>query len=175
MVRKGFPESYDTARLVRFVADLKAGLPDVRAPLYAHDVYDIVPGGEQAVQGADVVIIEGLNVLQAEPRAGRGGAVFPSDFLDFSIYVDAAEEDILEWYVARFRTLQRTAFQKESSYFHEYASIDAERARALAERFWWEINSPNLHDHILPTRDRATLVLTKGSDHRVSRVRLRKR
>jgi type I pantothenate kinase len=174
MERKGFPESYDTDRLVRFVADLKAGRPEVRAPLYAHDTYDIVSGEEQVVAGADVVIIEGLNILQVTPRTGEGGSVFPSDFLDFSIYVDADEAHIVDWYVTRFLRLQQTAFQRADSYFHEFAGADELQARDLAKVVWAGINHPNLVDHIQPTRARAALVLTKGPDHRVTTVRLRR-
>jgi type I pantothenate kinase len=174
MERKGFPESYDTDRLVRFVADLKAGRPEVRAPLYAHDAYDIVPGQEQVVAGADVVIVEGLNILQVTPRTGEGGSVFPSDYLDFSIYVDADEDHIVDWYVGRFLRLQQTAFQRTDSYFHEFADADEQQARELAQVVWAAINHPNLVDHIQPTRERATLVLTKGPDHRVTNVRLRR-
>jgi type I pantothenate kinase len=174
MARKGFPETYDTGRLLRFVADLKSGRPEVRAPLYAHDAYDIVPGEAQVVAGADVVIVEGLNILQVNPRPGEGGSVFPSDFLDFSIYVDADEDHILDWYVARFLRLQRTAFQRENSFFHEFAGVDERVARELAHDFWTRINHPNLVEHIRPTRDRAALVLTKGPDHRVITVRLRR-
>jgi len=174
MERKGVPEGYDTDRLVRFVADLKAGRAEVRAPLYAHDAYDIVPGEEQVVAGADVVIVEGLNILQVSPRPGEGGSVFPSDYLDFSIYVDADEDHIVDWYVTRFLRLQQTAFRRESSFFHDFADIDEASTRALAHDFWERINHPNLLAHIRPTRERATLVLTKGADHRVSTVRLRR-
>ncbi|HEY2331855.1 MAG TPA: type I pantothenate kinase [Acidimicrobiales bacterium] len=175
MERKGFPESYDTERLVRFVADLKAGEPEVRAPLYAHDAYDIVPGEWQVVAGADVVIVEGLNILQVTPRAGEGGSVFPSDFLDFSIYVDAAEHHILDWYATRFLRLKELALASEDSYFHEFAHVDDAMARSIALDVWARINHPNLVDHIRPTRDRASLVLTKGADHRVTSVLLRRR
>jgi type I pantothenate kinase len=174
MERKGFPESYDTDRLVRFVADLKAGMPEVRAPLYAHDAYDIVPGEAQVVAGADVVIVEGLNILQVTTRPGEGGTVFPSDFLDFSIYVDADEAHIVDWYVARFLRLQQTAFQRQDSYFHEFAGADEAEARELAQVVWTSINHPNLVEHIQPTRERADLVLAKGPDHRVATVRLRR-
>jgi type I pantothenate kinase len=174
MDRKGFPESYDTGQLVRFMADLKAGRPEVRAPLYAHDAYDIVPGQQQVVADADVVIVEGLNILQVTPRAGEGGAVFPSDYLDFSIYVDADEADIVDWYVARFLRLKETAFVREDSFFHEFADIGTDLALDLAHGFWDRINHPNLVEHIRPTRQRATLVLTKGKDHRVSSVGLRR-
>jgi type I pantothenate kinase len=173
MDRKGFPESYDTDRLVRFVADLKAGRSEVRAPLYAHDAYDIVPGEEQVVTRADVVIVEGLNILQVTPRPGEGGSVFPSDYLDFSIYVDADEADIVAWYVARFLRLKETAFAQKDSFFHEFAEVDESLARELAHDFWARINHPNLVEHIRPTRDRAALVLTKGADHRVTSVGLR--
>jgi type I pantothenate kinase len=175
MERKGFPESYDTGRLVRFVADLKAGRPEVRAPLYAHDAYDIVPGEEQVVTGADVVILEGLNLLQVTPRPGEGGSTFPSDYLDFSIYVDAEEHHIVDWYVARFLRLQRTAFRREGSPFRDYADLDQADVEAMAREVWARVNHPNLVEHIRPTRERAGLVLTKGADHRVTAVHLRRR
>ncbi len=173
--RKGFPESYDRRALVRFVADVKSGAPEVRAPVYSHLTYDIVPGEQIQVHRPDVLIVEGLNVLAPpEPQPGRTGSLALSDFFDFSVYVDAREEDIRAWYVSRFLTLRATAFADPASYFHRYAALTDEQARARAEQIWADINGPNLVDNVLPTRGRASLVLTKGADHGVRRVRLRK-
>ena len=166
--RKGFPESYDLRRLLRFMADVKSGAPDVVAPVYSHLAYDVVPGDVQVVERSDVVIVEGLNVLQA----GRG--MFVSDFFDFSIYVDASEADIELWYVERFLTLRDTVFQNPSSYFHRYGSLSPEEARETALGLWRGINLVNLRENVLPTRERAHLILEKGRDHAVKRVRLRK-
>jgi type I pantothenate kinase len=165
--RKGFPESYDQRRLLRFMADVKSGVPEVAAPVYSHLAYDVVPGEFQVVRSPDIVIVEGLNVLQA----GRG--VFVSDFFDFSIYVDANDDDIEQWYVERFLTLRETVFRNPSSYFHRYASLTAEEARQTALGIWREINLTNLRENVLPTRERAHLILVKGRDHAVRRVRLR--
>jgi type I pantothenate kinase len=172
MARKGFPESYDVRRLIQFVADVKAGVPEVRAPIYSHEVYDITDD-ELVVRQPDVVIIEGLNVLQT-PDAQRGSKLFVSDFFDFSIYVDADEPDIVQWYVDRFMTLRETVFRNERSFFRMYADLTEDEAVTMARSIWSGINGPNLVDNILPTRDRATLVLHKGADHRVTEVRLRK-
>ena len=173
MSRKGFPESYDTRRLVQFMADVKAGREEVHAPVYSHEVYDIVPGESQVVRRPDVVIVEGLNVLQTE-SAGRTQRLFVSDFFDFSIYVDADEGQILQWYVERFMTLRATVFRSERSFFRRFADLSDEVAVATATQIWQDINGRNLVDNILPTRDRADLVLRKGADHRVEQVRLRK-
>jgi len=170
MHRKGFPESYDQRRLVRFLSDVKSGRPEVSAPVYSHFTYDIVPGQSQMVARPDMLIVEGLNVLQTP----RGASVFVSDFFDFTIYVDAAEEDVARWYEKRFLTLVRTAFQDPSSYFHRYAGLSPDEARRVARRIWWDINSPNLTANILPTRERARLILHKGPDHSVQRVSLRR-
>jgi len=173
--RKGFPESYDVRRLVRFMADLKSGVPEVRGPIYSHLRYDIVPGEYQAVRRPDIVIVEGLNVLQTgSGRAGRPMPLFVSDFFDFSIYVDAAESDIEQWYIERFLTLRETVFQRESSYFHRYAGLTPAESAETARRLWTTINLVNLRENILPTRERAHLILEKGRDHAVRRVRLRK-
>lgn len=172
MQRKGFPESYDVRRLVRFVADVKAGVPEVSAPRYSHVAYDIVPDDYQVVRQPDVVIVEGLNVLQTGD--GRRLRMFVSDFFDFSIYVDAAEQDIEQWYVDRFMKLRETVFRDPSSYFHRFAQITADEARDTAHTIWRTINLPNLRQNIAPTRDRAHLILEKGRDHAVRRVRLRK-
>jgi type I pantothenate kinase len=173
--RKGFPESYEVRRLVRFMAELKSGVPEVQAPVYSHLRYDIVPAEYQVVRRPDIVIVEGLNVLQAgSGRAGRPMPLFVSDFFDFSIYVDAAESDIEQWYVERFQALRETVFQKESSYFHRYADLTAAESVETARRLWTTINLVNLRENILPTRERAHLILEKGRDHAVRRVRLRK-
>ena len=175
MERKGFPESYDRRALVRFLAKVKSGRPEVRAPVYSHLHYDIVPGEEVVVRRPDVLIVEGLNVLQPpRPTAEHPSSLAVSDFFDFSIYVDAREEDVRQWYVERFLKLRSTAFARPESYFHRYASLGDEEAVATAERIWDTVNGPNLRENILPTRSRATLVLVKGPDHSVQRVRLRK-
>ena len=171
--RKGFPESYDVRRLLRFLADVKSGLPEVLAPVYSHRAYDIVPGEYQPVRQPDVVIVEGLNVLQTRTRRGKSPTMFVSDFFDFTIYVDAGESDIEHWYVERFLTLRATVFQDPSSYFHRYAALTTAEAAATARRIWQTINLVNLRDNVLPTRERAHLVLEKGRDHAVRRVRLR--
>jgi type I pantothenate kinase len=170
MHRKGFPESYDRRQLLRFVAELKSGAPEVAAPVYSHQAYDIVPGQERVIERPDILILEGLNVLQ-------GGTIgtFVSDYFDFSIYVDADPADIEQWYVARFLTLRGTAFRDPSAYFHRYASLSDDGAWAEGGRIWREINLVNLDQNILPTRERATLILSKVSDHSVSRVSLRRR
>ena len=175
MARKGFPESYDRRALLRFVADVKSGASEVRAPVYSHLTYDIVPGAEVAVQRPDVLIVEGLNVLApASPRADGRQGMAVSDFFDFSIYVDARTEDVQQWYVSRFLRLRQTAFSNPQSYFHRYAALSDQQAVARAEQIWHEINEVNLVHNVLPTRARATLVLTKGPDHDIRRVRLRK-
>jgi type I pantothenate kinase len=166
--RKGFPESYDLRRLLRFMADVKSGVPHVAAPIYSHLAYDVVPGEFQVVRDPDIVIVEGLNLLQV----GRGVVV--SDFFDFSIYVDAHEADIELWYVERFLALRETVFRNPSSYFHRYASLTSAEARDTALGIWREINLVNLRENILPTRERAHLILAKGRDHAVRRVKLRR-
>ena len=173
--RKGFPESYDRRALLRFVAEVKAGKAEVSAPVYSHLVYDIVPGERVVVRQPDVLIVEGLNVLQGPVvRADRGTGMAVSDFFDFSVYVDARTADLQQWYVERFLRLRQTAFADPTSYFHRYAVLDDVQARETAARIWREINGPNLAENILPTRSRASLVLTKGENHTVRRVRLRK-
>ena len=169
MNRKGFPESYDTAKLLNFVMRIKAGHPKVSAPVYSHERYDIVPGQENTIENADIVIIEGLNVLQS-----GASSVFVSDFFDFSIYVDAAAEHIEKWYVQRFLTLRDTVFRRKSSYFRGFANLDDGAARDEARAIWRDINLKNLHQNILPTRERAKLILRKGPDHLVEKVMLRK-
>jgi type I pantothenate kinase len=173
MQRKGFPESYDVRRLVRFMADVKAGVPEVEAPRYSHLAYDLVPGDYQIVRQPDIVIVEGLNVLQTG-EGRRRMRMFVSDFFDFSIYVDANEDDIQQWYVERFMKLRDTVFRDPSSYFHRYAEIGADEARQVALDLWTTINLPNLRQNIAPTKERAHLILEKGRDHAVRRVKLRK-
>jgi type I pantothenate kinase len=174
MRRKGFPESYDLARLFRFLADLKAGRSPVSCPVYSHLTYDIVPGETVVLDQPDIVILEGLNVLQAPRDSHRDARAFVSDFFDFSVYVDAAESDIRRWYVERFLLLRATAFKEPESYFHRYAMLSDDAAERTAGELWDTINGPNLRQNILPTRERAHLVLVKGSDHAVEEVRLRK-
>jgi len=173
--RKGFPESYDRRGLLRFVAEVKSGNEEVSSPVYSHLTYDIVPGERIVVRRPDVLIVEGLNVLQA-PRVradGRSGLAL-SDFFDFSVYVDARKEDIKRWYVERFLRLRETTFADPSSYFHRYAGLTDEQARDTALEIWDSINERNLVENVLTTRGRATLVLSKGEDHSVRRIRLRK-
>jgi len=160
---------------------VKSGVPEVLAPVYSHLRYDIVPGEYQAVQQPDIVIVEGLNVLQTGPSTplGAGGKrrqipMFVSDFFDYSIYVDAHELDIEQWYIERFLRLRETVFKNPSSYFHRYASLDQDEAIETARGIWQSINLVNLRDNVLPTRDRAHLILEKGRDHAVRKVRLRK-
>jgi type I pantothenate kinase len=170
MQRKGFPESYDVRRLVQFMADVKSGEAEVPAPVYSHLLYDVVPGEAHVIRQPDIVIVEGLNVLQT----GSGRTGFVSDFFDFSIYVDASEADIEQWYVERFLTLRETVFRNPSSYFHRYAALSREEAEETARRLWTTINLVNLRENVLPTRERAHLVLEKGRDHAIRRVKLRK-
>lgn len=176
MHRKGFPESYDVRRLIRFLADVKSGRDEVRAPVYSHLVYDILPDEELVIRQPDILILEGLNVLQtgAGPGDSRPPRVFVSDFIDLSIYIDAAERDLEEWFLRRFQRLRETAFRDPQSYFHRYAAMPDEEAMAFAGQVWATINAVNLRENIEPTRERARLVLEKGEDHRVERVRLRK-
>lgn len=173
--RKGFPESYDVRQLVRFLADVKGGASVARAPVYSHLAYDIVPEEAQVVTSPDIVIVEGLNVLYTGAgRAGRAMPMFVSDFFDFSIYVDADEADIEQWYIERFLTLRQTVFRSPSSYFHRYAGLSVEQATQTARQLWRTINLVNLRANVRPTRERATLILEKGRDHAVRRVCLRK-
>lgn len=168
MHRKGFPESYDRRALVRFVAEVKAGSPESHAPVYSHLSYDIVAGETQVVRRPDILLIEGLNVLQPAPRLAV------SDLFDFSIYVDAHADDVKRWYRERFLTLRHTAFADPESYFHAYADLDDDAAVERANQLWADINEPNLKQNIKPTRGRADLVLQKAADHSINRVRLRK-
>jgi type I pantothenate kinase len=174
MDRKGFPESYDVRRLVRFLEEVKRGEAEVRAPVYSHVVYDIVAGEEQVLRRPDIVILEGLNVLQTGIDAGHE-ARFVSDWFDFSLYVDADEADIERWYVERFFALRETAFSDETSFFRHFASLSDAELEAAAHSIWESINRPNLRKNILPSRSRADLVLEKGREHEVRQVRLRLR
>ncbi|MGC5221454.1 type I pantothenate kinase [Micromonospora sp. DT81.3] len=171
MHRKGFPESYDRRALLQFLTEVKSGAAEARAPIYSHLRYDIVPGEVVTVRRPDVVIVEGLNVLQRPPGAQDASI---GELFDFSIYVDADSDDIAQWYVDRFIALRRSAFRDPSSYFNVYERIGDEEAVSRAMGFWNDINLPNLRENVLPTRHRATLVLHKAADHRVSHVLLRK-
>jgi type I pantothenate kinase len=174
MNRKGFPESYDQRRLLRFLADLKAGVPVVSAPVYSHLHYDIVPDGAIEIRQPDILILEGLNVLQSPDVHRDGSRLFVSDFFDFSIFLDAEIGRIEKWYIERFLTLRETVFQREDSYFHRYASLTETEAIATAARIWREINLVNLVENIGPTRERAHLILEKGDQHALQNVRLRR-
>jgi type I pantothenate kinase len=175
MDRKGFPESYDQKAVLKFLAGIKAGEADVVAPLYSHLTYDVLPGEGVHINQPDILIFEGINVLQtrALPPDGRDVPMV-SDFFDFSIYIDADEADIHRWYVNRFMGLRETAFRDPASFFHRYAEMNADAARAIAEHLWESINLKNLRENILPTRPRADLILRKGGNHLVDQVALRK-
>lgn len=176
MNRKGFPESFDTARLLKFLGDVKAGRSNVEAPVYSHFHYDILPSQKIVVDRPDILIVEGLNVLQPA-RLPKDGEVIPfvSDFFDFSIYIDADPKQIEAWYVARFMRLRQTAFRDPGAYFHRYAHLTHDEALAKAAEIWRTINLRNLEENILPTRQRARLILRKsGNDHRIESVSLRK-
>ena len=175
MARKGFPESYDIKRLIEFMTAVKAGEPHVEAPLYSHVAYDIVKDRAQSVDAPNILIVEGLNVLQTGAQVpGKPTRSFVSDFFDFSIYIDAEEPDIQRWYVERFLSLRSGVFKDPASYFHKYASLTDDEAVTEAARIWREINGLNLRENVLPTRERAQLILKKAADHRVESVRLRK-
>ncbi|WP_374624454.1 type I pantothenate kinase [Devosia sp.] len=173
--RKGFPESYDRAALIRFLSDIKSGKPAVRVPVYSHLVYDVVEGEYLTVDRPEILIVEGLNILQPGelPRSGKP-ILFASDFIDFSIFIDADEADLTTWFMERFRRLRETAFADPKSFFHRFSQMSAEEAEAFGLWAWTEINLPNLRDNIQPTRSRADLVLTKGPSHAIERVDLRK-
>lgn len=171
VARKGYPESYDRRALLRFVSQVKAGVPEVRAPHYSHLIYDIVPGEFTTVRQPDILIVEGLNVLQP---ASMAHPLAVGDLFDFSVYVDARTADIQAWYRERFLKLRQSAFSNPNSYFRRYASLDDDAASAVADEIWASINEPNLIENIRPTRARATLVLRKETDHRVQKVLLRK-
>ncbi|MEZ5379452.1 MAG: type I pantothenate kinase [Acidimicrobiales bacterium] len=173
MERKGFPESYDRRRLLQFMSDIKSGEPKVEAPVYSHLTYDILDDVHLTVCQPDIVIVEGLNVLQTSAATAES-PLFVSDFFDFSIYVDADTDDIEQWYVERFFTLRETAFQDKRSFFRRFAELTDEQATATASSIWAAINEKNLIENILPTRERADLILHKGHDHRVTQVKLRR-
>lgn len=171
LARKGFPESYDVRRLLEFLRGVKSGVDEVRAPAYSHLTYDVLPAADDVVvRSPDILIVEGLNVLQV----GTGTTTFVSDFFDLSIYVDADVDDVRRWYVERFQTLRATVFQRPDSYFQRYASLSDEEATQTALEIWRSINERNLVDNIEPTRDRADVILRKGPDHHVDEVRLRR-
>jgi type I pantothenate kinase len=175
MERKGFPESYDVHALLAFLSDIKAGRERVAAPVYSHLTYDIVPGAVQVIDTPDILILEGLNVLQTRELPKDGKAVpFVSDFFDFSIYIDADEAAVRRWYVERFMRLKETRFRDPRSYFHKYAEVSDEEALAIGNALWERINLLNLRHNILPTRPRADLILRKDEDHAIVEVALRK-
>lgn len=175
MQKKGFPESYDLPTLLNFLSDIKAGRRRVRAPVYSHLTYDIVPGQSIEIDQPDILIVEGVNVLQTGPLPRDGKAVpFVSDFFDFSVYIDADEAVLRQWYIKRFLALRDTAFIDPKSYFHRYALLSDEEATATAIAIWERTNLANLEDNILPTRPRATCILNKGADHVVEQVALRR-
>ncbi|MTI17864.1 type I pantothenate kinase [Rhodobacteraceae bacterium RKSG542] len=175
MRRKGFPESYDRAALLKFLSDIKAGKRSVKAPIYSHFFYDVMPAQFVTVDQPDILIVEGLNVLQTTALSKEAKAVpFVSDFFDFSIYIDAEEETLRRWYMERFMRLRETAFRDPGSYFHKFSTITDEKARSIATDLWENINRENLRQNILPTRPRADLILTKGQQHRIESVALRK-
>jgi type I pantothenate kinase len=175
MERKGFPESYDIHLLVRFLQEVKSGRRRVRVPVYSHVFYDIVPERFVEVNQPDIVIIEGLNILQSgSTNPNPHARIFVSDFFDFSIYVDADEDVIYQWYENRLLTFRESAFRDPSSYFHHYANLTVEETRDTAAMIWRTINGRNLRENILPTRERADLILHKDSDHSVQWVKLRK-
>lgn len=175
MNRKGFPESYDLPAMLRFLTDIKAGVRHVTAPIYSHLTYDVMPDQRLSIDTPDILLVEGLNVLQAG-RPPRDGAAIPyvSDFFDFSIYMDADEEVLRRWYIDRFLQLRSTAFADPKSYFHRYATLSDEDSRETANRIWETINLVNLRENVLPTRQRADLILRKSADHVINDVALRK-
>jgi type I pantothenate kinase len=175
MEKKGFPESYDLPALLRFLSDVKAGRRPARAPIYSHLVYDVMPNHWVEVDRPDILVVEGLNVLQAGRPPKDGTAIpFVSDFFDFSVYIDADEDVLKTWYVDRFLTLRGTAFRDPKSYFHRYAKVTDADAVEIASAIWTSINLVNLHENILPTRQRSDLILKKGADHHVEDVALRR-
>jgi type I pantothenate kinase len=175
MEKKGFPESYDLPALLRFLSDVKAGRRPARAPIYSHLVYDVMPNHWVEVDRPDILVVEGLNVLQTGRPPKDGKAIpFVSDFFDFSVYIDADEDVLKTWYVDRFLTLRGTAFRDPKSYFHRYAKVTDAEAVEIASAIWTSINLVNLHENILPTRQRSDLILKKGADHHVEDVALRR-
>lgn len=172
--KKGFPESYDAKQLLAFLASVKSGREILNAPTYSHLYYDVIPGEMQVIEKPDILIVEGINVLQVDRSKKPKRSVFVSDFFDYSIYVDASEKNIKKWYLERFEKLQKTAFSNPDSYFHQYASFSEADLMAFANSVWDEINAPNLIENILPTRFRAHLILEKGDNHFIRGVRVRK-
>ena len=170
--KKGFPISYNTPKLIRFLADIKSGKPNVTAPIYSHLTYDIIPNQFNVIDQPDILILEGLNVLQ--PNRNQSNELFVSDFVDFSIYVDAEEDLLKEWYIRRFLKFRQSAFTDPNSYFKHYANLSEQEAVTTAGKIWDEINGLNLKENILPTRERADLILKKGTNHEVELVTLRK-
>ena len=175
MDKKGFPESYDRTRFIKFLSDIKSGKPQVGVPVYSHLSYDIVPGEETLVERPDILIVEGLNILQPGelPKSGKP-IVFASDFIDFSIYLDADEDDLRDWFMERFGRLRQTAFADPRSFFHRFSEMSEKEATEFGLWAWTAINLPNLRDNILPTRSRADLILSKGKSHAIETVELRK-
>jgi len=174
MHRKGFPESFNRTALLQFLSDVKGGRGKLQAPVYSHLLYDIVPDQFVEVDQPDILIVEGLNVLQTgKPKTGEAH-VFVSDYFDFSIFLDAEEQDIRQWYVDRFLALRDTVFKQTDAYFKDYSKLDADEATSVANDIWSSINLVNLKENILPTRRRAKLILHKGNDHAIDRVMLRK-
>jgi len=175
MERKGFPESYDRPRFVQFLSDVKSGKEQVSVPVYSHLVYDVVPGSEVVIERPDILIVEGLNILQPGelPRDGKP-IVFASDFIDFSIYIDAETDDLEAWFMERFFRLRETAFKDPTSFFRRFAEMSREEAGAFGHQVWRSINLPNLVENVLPTRSRADLILKKGPNHLIESVQLRR-
>jgi len=167
MRRKGFPESYDLERMLGFLAELKEGKSELRVPVYSHELYDIVPGQFQIIKQPQVLILEGLNVLQGSPRDSAAAA---ADYFDFSVYLDADQNDVEQWYIERFSVLQRTVFQRPTSYFHHFKNLQPIEVRKTGQEIWRSINLPNLLQNIQPTRERASVILRKGESHAVKEV-----
>ncbi|UIR57757.1 type I pantothenate kinase [Sphingobacterium sp. SRCM116780] len=177
MNRKGFPESYDAKKLIQFLSAIKSGVGSVSVPVYSHLAYDVLPDDQQQIiDHPDILIVEGINVLQVNSQRAKKGhnSVFVSDFFDYSIYVHASEKNLLEWYTNRFESLRNTAFQDPASFFHRYANMNTKESVQMAHQIWNEINKPNLEHNILPTRYRADLILEKGSHHFVKNIKVRK-
>ncbi len=175
MDKKGFPESYDIKKLINFLARIKSGDSNVKGPVYSHLYYDILPSIFEEVNQPDIVIVEGINVLQTPKNNDKKlSSVYVSDFFDLSIYVDAKENDLLNWYVERFKALRETAFSNPESYFKKFASLDEKEAEVLATDIWNKINKKNLRENIKPTKHRADIILTKDVNHSISHIEIRK-
>ncbi|PPI88314.1 type I pantothenate kinase [Candidatus Pantoea edessiphila] len=173
MEKKGFPQSYDVCRLIKFLSDLKSGV-EVISPIYSHIIYDIVPKKNKIIKQPDILIIEGLNLLQSTPKYSFGSQIFISDFINCSIYVDAVEALLKNWYISRFLKFRENAFTYSNSYFHNYINISKKETIKIAKNFWQKINGLNLKENILPTKRRANIILTKTKDHSINLVSLRK-